>query len=57
LEDLEVRLGGDESKHEHENVGADVQAIDRLERLMEAISKQGSKAKLDILEFKGELNL
>ena len=52
LENPEVRLSDYESKEEHANV----QKVDPLERQMEAMSKQESKADSDISELKGELN-
>lgn len=56
LQALEARLPREDSEEEQEVQGGQEIAIDPMERLIEAINKQGTRVKVKVLDFKGELN-
>ncbi|KAH9292377.1 hypothetical protein KI387_042439 [Taxus chinensis] len=56
LEALEARLTHEDSEEEPEVQRARFGAIDPMERLIEAVARQGAKVKVKVPDFKGELN-
>ena len=54
LEAIKSRLPYEESEEELER--GRVKVVDTMERLIEAITKQGIGAKVEVPDFKGELN-
>ena len=56
LEAIESRLPYEESEEELEVPRGRTRVVDPMERLIEAITKQGTKAKVEVPDFKGKLN-
>ncbi|GLJ15950.1 hypothetical protein SUGI_0263630 [Cryptomeria japonica] len=56
LNAIEGRLYLDESNEEYENLRNVASAVDPMEILIEAMTKQLSKVKVYISDFKGEIN-
>jgi hypothetical protein len=56
LEAIESTLSYEESKDELEVPRGWVRVVDPMERLIEAITKQGTRAKVEVPDFKDELN-
>jgi len=56
LETIESRLPPEESEEELEVPREWPRTVNPMERLIEAITKQGTRVKVEVPDFKGELN-
>lgn len=56
MESIETRLQPEDFEDEPGVHGAPIQAQNTMERLIEDVSKQGTKGKVEVSNFKGELD-